>query len=77
MDQATQDQSNALSILGGLVESANIFMDIAGQFLVLKQVLGSRDDAKLYGILCIARPLANYLFVYREADGMYNSLLSD
>ncbi|KAF8604173.1 P-loop containing nucleoside triphosphate hydrolase protein [Ceratobasidium sp. AG-I] len=71
MDQATKNGSNALSILEGLVESIGIFMELAGHLSVLKQVLGSRNDARIFGLLCIARPMANYAFVYRETNPYY------
>ncbi|KAF8606626.1 P-loop containing nucleoside triphosphate hydrolase protein [Ceratobasidium sp. AG-I] len=71
MDQATKSGFDALSVLEGLVESIGIFTELAGHFSVMGQVLGSRNDAKIFGLLCIARPLANYAFIHREINRYY------
>lgn len=67
VDQAIESGSNALSIFEGMVESLAIFMELVGQFSVLKQVLGSREDAKIFGLLCVARPLMTYMLVFKES----------
>ncbi|KAG9105005.1 hypothetical protein FRC06_002926 [Ceratobasidium sp. 370] len=54
MDKATSYNSRAWSIIEGLAELISISIEFVGQVSVLSRMLGTREDAKLFGLVCIA-----------------------
>ncbi|KAG8748265.1 hypothetical protein FRC10_007655 [Ceratobasidium sp. 414] len=64
MDKATSYNSRAWSILEGLAELMSVSIEFIGQMSVLAQMLGTREDAKLFGVVCIARPLITQMLYF-------------
>lgn len=64
--------ASAWTILEGLVELVSIVAEISGQASVLTQVINSQQHAKMFGLLCLARPLASQLWNSSSSDCTYS-----
>jgi hypothetical protein len=53
--------SRAWSILEGLAELSSVIIELVGQTSVLGQMIRSREDARIFGLVCIARPLVSQI----------------
>ncbi|KAG8699794.1 hypothetical protein FRC08_005098 [Ceratobasidium sp. 394] len=76
MDKATSYHSRAWSILEALAELMSISIELAGQVSVLAQMLGTREDAKLFGLVCFARPLITQM-VYSGVEAPYYAMVTN
>ncbi|KAG8763603.1 hypothetical protein FRC11_000862 [Ceratobasidium sp. 423] len=68
--------ASAWSILEGLASLMAVGAEVSGQVSVLSRVIGSRQDAKLFALLCVARPLAGILFS-RSRNHRYYAMVTD
>ncbi|KAG8680664.1 hypothetical protein FRC09_018062, partial [Ceratobasidium sp. 395] len=51
-------------------------IELIGQASVLTGMLGTREDAKLFGLVCVARPLITQAF-YLGIDGSYYAMVTN
>ncbi|KAF8606642.1 P-loop containing nucleoside triphosphate hydrolase protein [Ceratobasidium sp. AG-I] len=63
--------ASAWTILEGLVEFISIAAEVSGQASVLAQVVKSHQHAKMFGLICLARPLATQLWHSGGSDSYY------
>ncbi|CAE6516035.1 unnamed protein product [Rhizoctonia solani] len=68
--------ASAWSILEGLASLMAVGAEVSGQVSVLSRVIGSRQDAKLFALLCMARPLAGIVFS-RSRNERYYAMITD
>ncbi|KAJ1307532.1 hypothetical protein OPQ81_001629 [Rhizoctonia solani] len=68
--------ASAWSILEGFASLLAVAAEVSGQVSVLTQVIGSRQDAKLFALMCVARPLGLIAFLKSGRD-MYYAMITD
>ncbi|KAG9125861.1 hypothetical protein FRC07_005923 [Ceratobasidium sp. 392] len=70
-DKAIALRSRAWAILESLAELISICVESIGHASVLAQMLRTREDAKLFGFICIARPLISQVLYYGAEKPYY------
>ncbi|KAH7341765.1 P-loop containing nucleoside triphosphate hydrolase protein [Rhizoctonia solani] len=68
--------SSAWSVLEGLASLMAVGAEVCGQVSVLAGVIGSRQDAKLFALLCMTRPLALIAFI-KSRNETYYAMVTD
>ncbi|CAE6431870.1 unnamed protein product [Rhizoctonia solani] len=63
--------ASAWSILEGLASLLAVGAEVCGQVSVLTGVIGSRQDAKLFALLCVARPVGLIAFIRSRSESYY------
>ncbi|QRV75040.1 ABC transporter [Ceratobasidium sp. AG-Ba] len=56
-NRVTSYRSQAWTILQGLAEFISVVLQFVGQLSVLSHMIGTREDAKVFGLVCVVRPL--------------------
>ncbi|KAF8754384.1 (ABC) transporter [Rhizoctonia solani] len=64
------------SILEGLASLLAVIAEVSGQVSMFFRMMDSRQDARLFAFLCVARPLGFFAFV-KTRHGLYYSMVTD
>ncbi|CAE6410279.1 unnamed protein product [Rhizoctonia solani] len=64
------------SVLEGLASLLAVGAEVSGQVSVFAGMMGSRQDAKLFALLCVARPMGLLLFIKSRHD-LYYAMVTD
>ncbi|CEL55421.1 ATP-binding cassette, subfamily B, bacterial [Rhizoctonia solani AG-1 IB] len=64
------------SVLEGLASLLAVGAEVSGQVSVFAGMMGSRQDAKLFALVCIARPLGLVAFI-KSRHNLYYAMVTD